>query len=73
MNKHHEELTHARALRANIVGAPEVWLPRREILVNWLDGFAGRAAKAGYELQPTESDDLRAVEQFLRKHKVPVA
>ena len=71
MNKNQEHLVHARSLRANIVGAPEVWLPRREILLTWLDGFLTRVAKASYELAANEADDLRALDQFLRKQKIP--
>jgi hypothetical protein len=68
-----QELVHARALRADILAAPNVWLPRREILLEWLDGFLQRAAAARYELEPTEASDLEALDQFLRTQKVPVA
>ncbi len=67
-----EHLLHARALRADIVAAPEVWLPRREILLEWLDGFALRAKAPGYDLGETEAADLTALDQFLRRKKIPV-
>ena len=73
MNRHQEQLTHARRLRANLLAAPDVWIPRREILLEWLDGFLDRAARSSYDLDRTEPADLRALDDFLRKHKVPAA
>jgi hypothetical protein len=73
MKKNDEHLTRARALQADILGAPAVWLPRREILLEWLNGFVSRAGAASYELGETEAADLSALDQFLRKKKVPVA
>ena len=66
-------LTHARTLRADILAAPEVWLPRREILLDWLNVFVGRAEKPAYHLGETEAADLTALDHFLRKKKIPVA
>jgi hypothetical protein len=71
MHKYHEHLTHARALRADILAAPAVWLPRREILVEWLTAFLLRADMPKYELGETEAADLAALDQFLRKKNVP--
>lgn len=73
MKHNSEPLTHARALQADILAAPGVWLPRREILLEWLASFLTRAAEPRYELQEGEASDLRALEQFLRKQKVPAA
>lgn len=71
MNQHHEHLVHARALRADILAAPGVWLPRRDILLDWLDKFLQRIAVANYELGETEAADLVALDKFLRKRAVP--
>ncbi|MBI5766356.1 MAG: hypothetical protein HZA93_01065 [Verrucomicrobia bacterium] len=68
-----EHLIHARALQADILAAPAVWLPRREILLEWLAAFLTRAAGPRYELGETEAADLHALEQFLRRQHVPVA
>ena len=73
MQKHSEHFLHARALRADILAAPDIWLPRREILLEWLEGFVGRSETTRYELGPTEAADLTELERFLRKKKVPVA
>lgn len=72
MNKSNEHLLHARTLRADILAAPEVWLPRREVLLDWLNGFVRRAETKAYELGETEAADLTALDHFLRKKKVPV-
>lgn len=68
-----DHLLHANALRADILASPDTWLPRREILLEWLDGFLGRAKGSSYELRETEAADLTALDRFLRKSKVPVA
>ena len=73
MHKHHEHLTHARHLRADIMAAPEIWLPRREVLLDWLNAFLRRAEVAKYELGETEEADLAALETFLRRKHVPAA
>ena len=73
MNKHNEHLVHARALLADIVAAPGVWLPRREILLEWLEKFLQRVAGPNYDLGETEAADLAALDKFLRKRLVPVA
>jgi hypothetical protein len=73
MNKNPEHLLHAKSLQADILAAPDVWLPRREILLDWLTGFLRRAEVKAYELGETEAADLTALDQFLRKRKVPVA
>jgi hypothetical protein len=73
MQNHDAHLTHARSLQADILAAPAAWLPRREILLEWLNGFVTRAKKANYELGETEAADLVALEKFLRKKDIPAA
>lgn len=73
MNNNNEHLIHARALQADILAAPGVWLPRREILLEWLKAFLARAAAPKYELEEGETSDLHALDRFLRKQNVPVA
>lgn len=68
-----EYVLQARGLRADILGAPAVWLPRRDALLEWLNAFLVRSSAAKYELGETEASDLVALERFLRKQKVPVA
>ena len=76
--KHHtpdeeSNQVHARSLLADIQGAPQTALPRREALVDWLNALLARAERRGYVMAPTETADLVALEKFLRSHEVPVA
>lgn len=71
--KNHSQLDQARALRADIMAAPQIWLPRRDIILEWLNGFLLRAATPRYELDSTEAEDLNALERFLRQQHVPAA
>lgn len=73
MNKDTEHLVHARALKSDILAAPGVWLPRREILLEWLEKFLQRIAGPNYDLGESEAADLVALDKFLRKTMVPVA
>jgi hypothetical protein len=72
MLKNNPHLVQARSLRTDLLAAPEVWLPRREILLGWLNEFLTRAEQPRYELEETETADLGALEQFMRRHKVPI-
>jgi hypothetical protein len=73
MNNNNESLAQARALQADILAAPAVWLPRRENMLLWLSAFVQRASAPKYELGETEAADLAALDQFLRKKQLPVA
>ncbi|MBL9213725.1 MAG: hypothetical protein JNL92_24890 [Opitutaceae bacterium] len=73
MTQSTNHLSHARALRADILAAPAVWLPRRDVLVQWLDGFLLRARAPAYAPDETETADLQALDLFLRGKMVPVA
>jgi hypothetical protein len=73
MHPHQEKLVHARQLRADIAAAPDVWLPRRDILITWLDTFLTRIAAPKSVLGETDAADLVALERFLRHQKVPAA
>jgi len=65
--------TQAKSLLAGIQGAPETYLPRRAVIVDWLNGYLLRSDRRGYVMDPAESDDLVALEKFLRAHEVPTA
>jgi hypothetical protein len=70
LDPHH---THARELRADLLASPTVWLPRREVILNWLGAFLQRGATSKYVLGVTEENDLAELDQFLRKNDVPRA
>jgi len=63
---------HAKSLLADIQGAPDTVLPRREALVEWLTGYLLRSDRRGYVMDPAEATDLAALDKFLRSHEVPV-
>ncbi len=73
MKNHNEHFAHARALQADINASPGVWLPRRDVLLEWLAAFLVRAGAPSYVLRENEADNLAALDQFLRRQKVPVA
>lgn len=54
-----------------MLAAPNVWLPRREVLLEWLSAFLQRAAAPKYVLEPSDASDLDALEQYLRGNNVP--
>jgi hypothetical protein len=65
-----DPLIHARALRNDILSAPSVWLPRRDVLLEWLNGFVRRAEVPSYGLAETEISDLQALDAFLRTREI---
>ena len=72
MNTQNENISHAQVMRDEILASPDVWLPRREDLLGWLNAFVQRAEAPSYELGETEAADLSALDRFLRSKKVPV-
>ncbi|ACB76828.1 hypothetical protein [Opitutus terrae] len=68
---HH--VLHARALRADLLASPTVWVPRREVLLDWLAELLARAQDPHYVFDATAMKDLDAVDRFLRDNKVPTA
>jgi hypothetical protein len=64
---------HARSLLADIQHAPQIALPRRETLVDWLNAYLVRAERRGYVDVRAETDDLVALDKFLRSAQIPVA
>ena len=73
MQKPTEHFLQATALRADVLAAPSIWLPRREVLLDWLNGFLKRAEQPAYDLGETEAEDLKELDLFLRRKKIPVA
>ena len=63
--------THAQAMQAEIQGAPEIVIPRRQPILDWLKEFLLRSDNKGYVLGETEADDLTSLELFLREYGVP--
>jgi hypothetical protein len=62
---------YARSLLEDIQSAATGVLPRREILLNWLDAFLQRTAQMGFQLKPDELDTLLALDRLLRVNRIP--
>ena len=73
MPKLSPHVVHARALLADIHRSPDILLPRRATLTEWLDAFLVRAEAPAYHLQETEAADLIDLDQYLRTLKLPGA
>ena len=65
--------THARSLLADIEGASDTLIPRRETIVEWLKDYLYRSHRRGYVVELAETDDLVALDAFLRSQQVPAA
>ncbi len=63
----------ARSLLAALQDAPMTIVPRREPITAWLNAYLLRAGEKGYVMGETETDDLAALDQFLRTNDVPMA
>ncbi len=63
---------YATSLRDDIKSAATAGLPRRDILLDWLDDFLLRAKKRGFQMQQTDVDNLNALDQFVRFNGIPV-
>ncbi len=66
-------MTQARALQADLLGSAHIWIPRREILMDWLKAFLIRGAKPNYVADQDDTEGLDAIGVFLRQSSIPVA
>jgi hypothetical protein len=62
---------YAASLYADIHAVVKDGLPRREVLLDWLDDFLLRAKKRGFQMAPADVNDLMALDQFVRINKIP--
>jgi hypothetical protein len=62
---------YATSLHADIEAAVNDGLPRRQVLLDWLDDFLRRAKKRGFEMAREDLDNLTALDQFVRFNKIP--
>ena len=62
---------YATSLHADIKAAVNDGLPRREVLLDWLDNFLLRAKKRGFEMVQEDVDNLTALDQFVRFNRIP--
>ncbi|HUJ45252.1 MAG TPA: hypothetical protein VLW52_16775 [Opitutaceae bacterium] len=45
-------------------------VPRREVLLDWLDDFLVRAKKRGFEMAQVEVDNLIALDEFVHRNGI---
>ncbi len=62
---------YATSLHADIEAAVNDGLPRREVLLSWLDDFLLRVKKRGFEMVKEDVDNLTALDQFVRFNRIP--
>ncbi len=63
----------ARSLLADIHGAATALIPRRDTIVTWLDAFLVRVGVRGYVAEQADTEDLAALDLFLRELQIPIA
>ena len=61
---------YATSLHADIAGAVNDGLPRREVLLHWLDEFLLRTKKRGFEMPREDVENLTALDQFVRFNRI---
>ncbi len=62
---------YATSLYTDIHAVVKDGLPRREVLLDWLDDFLLRAKKRGFQMVQADVDDLTALDQFVRINRIP--
>jgi hypothetical protein len=62
---------YATSLHNDIEAAANNGLPRREVLLEWLDDFLLRAKKRSFQMEQTDVDNLTALDQFVRFSGIP--
>jgi hypothetical protein len=62
---------YATSLHADIEAAVNDGLPRRQVLLDWLDEFLLRVKKRGFQMEQGDVDNLTALDQFVRFNRIP--
>ena len=63
----------ARSLLADIQGAATALIPRRDTIVIWLDALLVRVGVRDYVAAEADTQDLAALDRFLRELEIPIA
>jgi hypothetical protein len=61
---------YATSLHADIEAAVNDGLPRRQVLLDWLDEFLLRVKKRGFQMEQGDVDNLTALDQFVRFNRI---
>lgn len=62
---------YATSLHDDIKAAVSDGLPRREVLLDWLDDFLKRTKKRDFQVEQVDVDNLTALDQFVRFNGIP--
>jgi len=62
---------YAESLHADIHAVVKDGLPRREVLLDWLDDFLLRVKKRGFQMEQAEVNNLIALDQFVHMNGIP--
>ena len=62
---------YATSLHTDIHAVVKDGIPRREVLLDWLDDFLLRAKKRGFQMEQAEVDNLIALDQFVHMNGIP--
>jgi hypothetical protein len=62
---------YATSLYADIHAVVKDGLPRREVLLDWLNDFLLRAKKRGFQMEQADLNNLTALDQFVRINGIP--
>jgi hypothetical protein len=73
MNELKTYQTYATSLLADIQAVAKNDLPRREVILDWLDEFLLRSKKRGFVMGQTDVDDLTALDLFVRVNQIPAS
>ena len=60
----------AVSLLADLQAAAKIGVPRREVLIDWLDDFLVRSKRRGFEMEQAEVDDLIALDEFVHRNGI---
>jgi hypothetical protein len=62
---------YAMSLLADLQAVAKNSVPRREVLLDWLDDFLERTKKREFQMKQAEVDDLIALDQFVHRNGIP--
>lgn len=62
---------YAHSLQADLQAAPRADVPRRDVLLGWLEDFLRRAAAKGFALASEDLENLIALDKFVRVNRIP--
>ncbi len=62
---------YAASLLDDLQAAAKNGVPRREVILDWLDDFLVRTKKRGFQMEQAEVENLIALDQFVHRNGIP--